>query len=192
MSTPELPEAPLGPPIPLGVHPDPIAAKAALQAYARQNGYAITISSSSALRVFYMCSKGSKYDPKGKDPTTYKTKRCKNTSTMKTDCLYQAVACKDEVTGQWGLNVVNNNHNHGPAAAVSAFPQHRIASMTSEEHTIVKDMSILGHSPSQILHCLRQSNPESQLISRDIYNLLASMRTKELDSKTPIEWLLEV
>jgi hypothetical protein len=175
-----------------GVYPDPIAAKAALQAYAHQNGYAITASSSSARRAFYMCSKGGKYDPKGKDPTTHETKRRKSTSTMKTDCPYQAIARKDEVTSQWELSVINNDHNHGPVAAASAFPQHRIASMIPEEYTIVKDMSILGHSPSQILHRLRQSNPETQLIPRDIYNLLASLRTEELDGKTPVEWLLKV
>ena len=55
-----------------------------------------------------------------------------------------------------------------------------------------RDMSALGHSPTQILNAIRQSNPESNLIPRDIYNLLASLRVEELDGQTPIEWLLEV
>jgi hypothetical protein len=64
--------------------------------------------------------------------------------------------------------------------------------MTPEEHAIFRDMSALGHSPTQILDAIRKSNPESNLIPRDIYNLLASMRMEELDGKTPIEWLLQV
>jgi fermentation-respiration switch protein FrsA (DUF1100 family) len=100
MSTPALPEALLGPPIPLGVYSDPKAVKAALQAHACQNGYAITVSSSSSRWAFYIYSKDSKYDPKGKDPVIHETKRCKNTSTIKTDCLYQAVVCEDEVSDQ--------------------------------------------------------------------------------------------
>jgi hypothetical protein len=56
---------------------------------------------------------------------------------------------------------------------------------------MVRDMSAMGHSPTQILDAIRKSNPESNLIPRDIYNLLASMRVEELDGKTPVEWLLQ-
>jgi hypothetical protein len=139
-----------------------------------------------------MCSKSGKYDSKGKIPDTHETKRRKSTSTMKTDCPYRAVARKDEVSSQFIFNIIDNNHNHGPALAASAFPQHRTASMTPKEQTIVKDMSILSHSPNQILHRLRQLNPKSELILQDIYNLIASLRIQELDGKTPVEWLLKV
>ena len=53
-------------------------------------------------------------------------------------------------------------------------------------------MSALGHSPTQILDAIRQNNPESNLIPRDVYNLLASLRVEELNGQTPIEWLLQV
>jgi hypothetical protein len=135
-----------------------------------------------------MCSKGGSYDGKGKDPATHESKRRKNTSTMKTDCKHRYVARKAD--DRWKLEVLKNNHNHGPAAALSALPQHRIAAMTPEEHALLRDMSALGHSPTQILDTIRKSNPESNLIPRDIYNLLASMRIEELDGKTLIKWLL--
>jgi hypothetical protein len=192
MSTPALPLAPLSPALPEATYPTLEAVKAALQAHARGNGYAITVKSADSRRGFYMCSKSGKYDSKVKNPDTHETKRHKNTSTMKTDCPYRAAARKDDVSGQFILNIIDNNHNHDPALAASAFPQHRTASMTPEEHTIVKDMSILGYSPNQILHRLRQLNPELVLIPRDIYNLIASLRIQELDSKTLVEWLLKV
>ena len=53
-------------------------------------------------------------------------------------------------------------------------------------------MSALGHNPRQILDKLRQANQDSQLIPRDIYNLLAGLRVEELSGKTPVEWLLQV
>jgi hypothetical protein len=74
-------------------------------------------------------------------------------------------------------------------AAVSALPQHRVAAMKPEEHAMIRDMSALGHSSTQILSAIRKDNLKSSLISRDIYNLLASSRIEELAAKTPIEWL---
>jgi hypothetical protein len=74
--------APLSPAIAEALYENLKAAKDALQVHAAQNGYSITVQSSSECRVFYMCSKGSNYDGKGKDPATYKSKHCKNISTM--------------------------------------------------------------------------------------------------------------
>ena len=184
--------APLGPAIAETVYDDPKAVKDALQAHAGQNGYSITVSSSNERRVFYMCSKSGKYDAKGKVSTTHESKRRKNTSTMKTDCKYRCVARKLDTDDGWKLEVLDNNHNHGPVSALSALPAHRIAAMTPEERVIVREMSVLGHSPVQILNKLRHDKLDCTLILRDIYNLLASMRVEELDGKTPVEWLLQV
>jgi hypothetical protein len=112
---------------------------------------------------------------------------------MKTDCRFSVVAkkCPDDEPG-WKVEVQNNDHNHGPMAAASALPQHRIAALKPEERTMVRDMSALGHSPTQILNAIRKDNPESNLIPRDVYNLLAGLRVEELAGKTPIEWLRQV
>jgi len=83
-------------------------------------------------------------------------------------------------------------HNHGPVTALSALPAHRIASMTLQEKSRVKEMQTLYHSPSQILQTLHKDNPDCVLIPRDIYNLLASQRIDELNGQTPIQWLLQV
>jgi hypothetical protein len=181
MATPVL----LGPAIAEAIYTDPKAVKAALQAYAGEHGYSITVQSSSDRRVFYICSKGGNYDAKGKDPATYLSKQRKNTSTIKTDCKHRCVARK--VDDGWKHEVLENNYNYRLAAALSALLQYRIAAMIPEEHAILRDISVLGYSPTQILDAICKSNPESNLIPRDIYNLLASMRIEELDSKIPIK-----
>jgi hypothetical protein len=49
--------------------------KAALQAYARNNGYAIAADSSTPTRAYWICSKGGKYNDKNKSHDTHPTKR---------------------------------------------------------------------------------------------------------------------
>ena len=68
---------------------------------------------------------------------------------MKTDCCFLVVAKKcpnDEPS--WKVEVQNNDYNHGPMAAASALPQHRIAALKPKERTMVHDMSALRHSPT--------------------------------------------
>jgi hypothetical protein len=181
--------APLGPPPDEIVYSTLEAAKSALQNHARENGYGVSVVSSRETRTAYGCAKGGKYRDT-RNPETHESKRRKNTSSMKTDCRWSVHAkkCHDG----WIIAVQNNNHNHGRIAASSALPQHRIAALQLDERAVVRDMSALGHSPTQILDAIRQSNPESNLIPRDVYNLLASLRMEELNEQTPIEWLLQV
>jgi hypothetical protein len=101
---------------------------------------------------------------------------------MKTDCRFFVVAKK--CPSGWKLDVQNNNHNHGPIAALSALPQHRIAALQSQERAAVRDMSALGHSHTQILDALRKGNLESNLMPRGINIILASLRVGELNGKS--------
>jgi hypothetical protein len=149
--------APLGDPVAEAVYADLPAAKAALQEHAKANGFAVSVDSSNAQRAFYICTKGGKYNAKGKVSTNHPSRQRRNTSTIKTDCPYRVVAWK-QLDGSFKTEVLDHNHNHGPVAALSALPQHRIGAMTPEEHAKVKDMMVLGHSPSQILNALRHDN----------------------------------
>jgi hypothetical protein len=101
-------------------------------------------------------------------------------------------SCGKEERFSWQVDFTENNHNHGPVLALSALPKHRTGAMTPEEHAKVKQMNLENLIPNEILTSLRCANPESNLIPRDIYNLLAKLRMEELAGKTPIEWLLEV
>jgi hypothetical protein len=186
MATP----APLGLPLEEAIYADAKAVQAALQGLARDNGYGIAVTSSKKDKVYYICAKGGKYRDR-KDHDTHESKHRKNTSTMKTSCPFSVVAkkCLDGDEPGWKVEVQNNDYNHGPMAAASALPQHQVAALKPEERAVIRDMSALGHSPTQILNIIRKDNPESNLIPRDIYNLLAGLHIEELDGKTPIEWL---
>ena len=63
--------APLGDPIAEAVYADIPAAKAATQEHAKANGFAVSVDSSNAQRAFYICTKGGKYNAKGKVSTHY-------------------------------------------------------------------------------------------------------------------------
>jgi hypothetical protein len=90
---------PLGPPLQTTVYPDLDAAKAALQAHARDNRYGVAIESSDKWRTFFRCSKGGRYDNRFKDSTVHPLRQRKNTSTMETGYKFQAVARSKPISG---------------------------------------------------------------------------------------------
>jgi hypothetical protein len=177
MATP----APLGDSIAEAIYSDTSAAKSACQEHAKANGFAVSVASSSSLRVFYACTKGGVYNPKSKDSTVHPSHQRRNTGTIKTDCPYKCVArCVDSGGdggggGGWNLETVDNNHNHGPAASLAALPQHRIAAMSPEELSKVKQMRSQGINPKQILNALRQDNSNSHLVPRDIIDYVGNL-----------------
>jgi Transcription factor AFT len=73
----------------------------------------------------------------------HESKRRKNTSTTKTGCPFRVDAAPCEAQPGWKVEVVENRHNHGPVAALSALPAHRIAAMTLQEKAKVKEMQSL-------------------------------------------------
>jgi hypothetical protein len=141
-----LPTAPLGLPVAEAIYPNSAGARTALQEHARVNGYGIGVESSTQRRVFFWCAKRGKYDNRHKDPTVHESRQRKNTSTMKTDCKFKAVAQQEN--GQWKLEVLNNNHNHSPLAALAALLQYRATALTPEERLKVKQMNLENLSPS--------------------------------------------
>jgi hypothetical protein len=62
----------------------PADIKAALQAHARNNGYAVAADSGTPTIAYWIFSKGSKYNDKNKSHNTHLTKHCRNTGTTKT------------------------------------------------------------------------------------------------------------
>jgi hypothetical protein len=54
---------------------------------------------------------------------------------------YRVVGQK-EADRSFKTQVLNNHHNYGVVVALSALPQHRIATLISEEHAKVKYIKI--------------------------------------------------
>jgi hypothetical protein len=82
----------LGSPPPTGQYDDLLQIKVFLQAYACQNGYAISVQKSTPKDGAWICSKGGKYKDIGKSSAVHESKRRKNTSTTKTECPFQVWA----------------------------------------------------------------------------------------------------
>jgi hypothetical protein len=141
---------PLGPPPPIGQYDDLLQIKLFLQAHARQNGYAIIVQKTTPKDGAWICSKGGKYDDKGKSSAVHESKRRKNTATTKTECPFRVRAARD-ANGKFSTVVVDPTHNHDAVVAFSALPHHRLGAITDEERQKVANMSQLGHSPTAIL-----------------------------------------
>jgi hypothetical protein len=183
---------PLGPAPPVGQYASTDDIKGALQAHARDNGYAISVDSKTPERAGWICSKGGKYNDKNKSHDVHPTKRRRNTGTTKTGCPFRVRATYNKIDAIWTSVIVNPDHNHDAAVSISALLHHRLGAITDAERENVAKMSQLGHSPTAILTALRHANPNLCLVPRDIYNLLYGLRLDELASSTPVEWLLMV
>jgi hypothetical protein len=171
---------------------DPTTAFTAIQAHAKAYGYALIQRDKTPTRILYTCDRAGKYSAKGKDPNMHKSKQRVNTGSKKCSCLMRVSLCFDSVSSTWVLKVLEATHTHGPSAAVTAHPAHRIAAISLETHASISTLSRVGLSPRQILMTLRKSDPDIPLITKDIANLAQKDRLIQLDGMSPIQWLLKV
>ena len=90
------------------------------------------------------------------------------------------------------LRVLEGAHNHVASTDPTAHSVHRNNALTAEVRVQVGILAQSGLNPSQILTIVRNSNPETPLIVKDISNVIQQARLTELSGRTPIQWLLEV
>jgi hypothetical protein len=179
-------------PPPEAIYPDPEAAFAAIQAHAKDHGYAFKKRGKRASRLVFTCDRAGKYDPKGKDPAVHESKQRKATGSKMCGCLMSVELRLDHLSGNWILKVLEGAHNHVASAHVTAHPVHRNNALTTEIRVQIIVLAQSGLNPSQILTALRISTPETPLIAKDISNAIQEARLTELNGKTPIQWLLDV
>lgn len=72
---------------------------AAIQAHARDNGYAFGIRSSKPRHVFYDSDRVGYYDSKGEKPLVYPSKQRNGSGSKKCGCQMRVVASKDDISG---------------------------------------------------------------------------------------------
>jgi hypothetical protein len=143
---------------PEAIYPDPNTAFTAIQLHAKQHGYAFFRFSSKPSRIVFACDRAGKYDSRGKDPHTDESKQRKKTGSKKCGCLMKVAIRLDYMSSQWMLQVLEDTHNHGPSAAITAHPAHRITALTPDTRTEITRLSRAGLSPGQIL-TLVESHP---------------------------------
>jgi hypothetical protein len=129
----------------------------AIQAHARNNGYAITTRSTKQNRILFDCDRAGAYQSKGKNPNTHPSRQRNNTGSKKCGCKMR-VACVRQEEGSWALKVIEDTHNHGPSAAPIAHPAHRIASLKPEVRAeIIRAWDYTGES-IYAWHCIHISD----------------------------------
>jgi hypothetical protein len=71
---------------PEAIYPNPDAAFAAIQAYAKDQGYAFKKGSNRPNKRVYSCDHAGKYNPRGKDLAVHKSKQRTSTGSKKCGC----------------------------------------------------------------------------------------------------------
>jgi hypothetical protein len=100
---------------------------------------------------------------------------------------------KDLISGQWELKVIEGSHNHPASADPSAHPAHRIAALDPAIQAQIETLVCSGLSNAQTLSVIRHQHGTKVLLAqKDVSNLAQKTRLKQLNGKTPMEWLFEV
>ncbi|KAK9376442.1 uncharacterized protein V1513DRAFT_245649, partial [Lipomyces chichibuensis] len=184
--------APSMPPPPETVYPDLDTAKKSIQAWARMHGYAIRTQRSKARKngdiskVFLQCDRGGQYTSRHHDEST---RQRHLTGSCKTNCPFSVVVT--ESNGNWEVTVRDNKHNHDASSHDYAHPVHRRDDIRrgGVYDTVYTQMKA-GIRARETVRTLRQLDPGTSVTRRDIHNLRADIKRKELDGLSPIQALL--
>ena len=120
-----------------------------------------------------------------------KSKQRAETGSKKCGCLVKVGFCLDRLLNQWILEILQGAHNHGPSAAPTAHPAHKIAAIIPTALAHIGGLSHNGLTITQIISTLSTDYPEERVIAKDISNIVQQYRAEQLNGMTPIEWLLE-
>ena len=124
-------------PPPEAIYPDSASGFTAIQAYARQHGYAFFQRDKKLTKVVYTCDRAGQYDYKGKAPQVDRSKKRNNTGSKKCRCLMRVVLRRDKVSNLWKLEVLHAAHNHSPSTAIAAHPAHRLAALSEDTRALI-------------------------------------------------------
>ena len=93
----------------------------------------------------------------------------------------------DYMSSQWILQVLEDIHNHGPSAAITAHPAYRITTLMPDTLAEITRLSRASLLPGQILTTLRLPDSQTPLVVKDIGNIVQQIRAEELNGRTPIQ-----
>ena len=93
-------------PSPSAIYTNPKAASTSIQLHAKDQGYDLTRFSNKASRIVFTCDRAGKYDSKGKDPATDRSKQRKATGSKKCGCLMRVEIRFSQISDTWMLEVL--------------------------------------------------------------------------------------
>ena len=178
-----------GPPPPEAIYTDLETAATAIQAHAKQNGYALFKRNSRPKRVVYVCDRFRK--GQATKSSTYTSKRRLRSGSKKCGCNMRVDLKLDSISGNWHLSVLEGTHNHEASADSVAHPVHRIAALDSEVITQIQSLSASGIATIQILSAIRYQFPSAILVRKDISNIIQKALLEQLGRKTQYNGFLK-
>lgn len=157
-----------------------------LRAFYCTKGYGLSIRDSKKDKyVTLQCDRGGSY----RDIRCPGEKRKKKSNGSRLiNCPFRIVGIKRS-DGNWVLKAKDLTHNHEPSTDVSRHPSFR--RLPPDHIQSVKDMTLSGIPPREILSSLRQRIPNLPATSRTIYNLKAKFRKDNDGIRSVVSVLFE-
>ncbi|XP_012833608.1 PREDICTED: uncharacterized protein LOC105954483 [Erythranthe guttata] len=94
---------------------------------------------------------------------------------------------KEGRDGLWRLTIKNGNHNHNPHKYSQGIRS--LNRLTQEQREVTKLLKNSHVKPKEILHHLRQTNPNTSAALRDVYNESAKTRREKMKGKIVVQHL---
>ncbi|KAJ5135023.1 uncharacterized protein N7515_004301 [Penicillium bovifimosum] len=173
----------------------------AINTFAAPHGWAVTSIRSKATKkgvkktIRLICDRGHavKADKNGpglaNDDSPGPAKKRRKTTTLALGCPFKMALRLDLKTDLWGITLEHATHNH-PSSHASTHPIHRALELT-QRNAEVDNAIQQGHTTSQILTEIREADPETILVPRDIHNRRRKLDQMFLDGCTPLQALLQ-
>ncbi|KAL6547501.1 hypothetical protein OROMI_023222 [Orobanche minor] len=150
-------------------------------------GYALSIKGSRLNKYVTLgCDRGGVY--RDRKNLSIEEEKKRKTTTRLVNCPFQLYG-KRLLDGFWKLTIKNESHNHEPSEDMSGHPSERI--LSEEEVLVVDKMSRAGIPPRQIISSIRQKNPSTQVIARDIYNMKKKITKERLNGRSVVQALFD-
>jgi len=180
---------------PIERFPTPEDAQRAINAFAREHGYAVVVQHTyydknrQRRRLVYACDR---HGNKRASQARPGTKRRYNTATRRCGCPMIVNVTREREAGSWIVEHRGNEttHNHPPTLTPSSHPIHRRADRDAPAVKAIATDAEIGIRADQTLARLRAERPEMSITARDIYNERQRSVAATLGARSRIEHLV--
>ncbi|XP_012832959.1 PREDICTED: protein FAR1-RELATED SEQUENCE 5-like [Erythranthe guttata] len=112
----------------------------------------------------------------------------RNTGTKKCGCPFKLIGKKSRFDELWRLTVSDGRHTHRPAL----FPhgQGTTSRITPQQKARIKELRNSHVKPMLIMDRLRKDDPTIQTSMKHVYNVVAKIKSEEMEGMTVIHFMM--
>lgn len=157
----------------------------AVQEFALEHGFAVSIQRSKEGLVHLQCTRG------GHERNTHKLtddSRRRTTASRRQGCPFRCRGSRQR-DGTWVLVMLNDEHTHPPSTDPRVHPQHR--QLTPALMDEIRRLTRANVMPQDILATLMEADPSVNLVVKDIHNARQRIRAQDLAGRTATQALLD-